>query len=253
MQIEIHSNSAATGRAAAARAATLIKQIIAEQNSCRLVFATGASQFELLAQLTATPLPWDKISGFHLDEYLGLPFNHPASFCNYLQQRVVSKVPLQNFHFINGLTENPQAECERLNQLVSTAPIDLALIGIGENAHLAFNDPPADFDTTSPFIVVGLDEACRRQQLGEGWFPELDAVPRQAISMSIQQILAARHLICTVPDARKAVAVAAAIEGPVTPQVPASILRRHPALDLFLDYDSASLLKHSGHRKEHHE
>lgn len=249
MQIEIHSNSAATGRAAATRAAVLVNQIIAQQNSCRLVFATGASQFELLAQLTATPLPWSKITGFHLDEYLGLGPDHPASFCNYLQERVVSKVPLQTFHFINGLTKNPERECERLNQAIATATIDLALIGIGENGHLAFNDPPADFETTSPFIVVQLDEACRRQQLGEGWFPSLEAVPRQAISMSIRQILAARHLICTVPDARKAVAVAAAIEGPETPQVPASILRRHPALELFLDLESASLLKHAAHRE----
>lgn len=250
MPIKIHSNSASTGRAAATRAATLINQIIAQQNSCRLVFATGASQFELLAQLTAMPLPWSKITGFHLDEYLGLAPDHPASFCHYLQERVVSKVPLQTFHFINGLTDNPERECERLSQAISTAPIDLALIGIGENGHLAFNDPPADFESTSPFIVVELDEACRRQQLGEGWFPTLEAVPRQAISMSIQQILAARHLICTVPDARKAVAVAAAIEGSETPLVPASILRRHPALDLFLDLDSASLLQHSAHHED---
>ncbi|MFM7565033.1 MAG: glucosamine-6-phosphate deaminase [Planctomycetota bacterium] len=250
MPIKIHSNSASTGRAAATRAATLINQIIAQQNSCRLVFATGASQFELLAQLTAMPLPWSKITGFHLDEYLGLAPDHPASFCHYLQERVVSKVPLQTFHFINGLTESPERECERLSQAISTAPIDLALIGIGENGHLAFNDPPADFESTSPYIVVELDEACRRQQLGEGWFPTLEAVPRQAISMSIQQILAARHLICTVPDARKAVAVAAAIEGPETPLVPASILRRHPALDLFLDLDSASLLQHSAHHED---
>ncbi|MFM7116765.1 MAG: glucosamine-6-phosphate deaminase [Planctomycetota bacterium] len=249
MPIKIHSNSASTGRAAATRAATLINQIIAQQNSCRLVFATGASQFELLAQLTAMPLPWSKITGFHLDEYLGLAPDHPASFCHYLQERVVSKVPLQTFHFINGLTESPERECERLSQAISTAPIDLALIGIGENGHLAFNDPPADFESTSPYIVVELDEACRRQQLGEGWFPTLEAVPRQAISMSIQQLLAARNLICTVPDARKAVAVAAAIEGPETPLVPASILRRHPALDLFLDLDSASLLQHSAHHE----
>lgn len=252
MQIEIHTNANAAGRAAADRAAAMINQIVANQGTCRLVFATGASQFELLAQLTAKPLPWNKIIGFHLDEYLGLAADHPASFCHYLQQRVVSKVPLQRFHFINGTAENSQRECERLNQLIQVAPIDLALIGIGENGHLAFNDPPADFETTTPFIVVELDEACRRQQLGEGWFPTLDAVPRQAISMSIQQILAARHLVCTVPDARKAVAVAASLEGPETPQVPASILRRHGAIDLFLDEDSASLLKAPGNLGEHH-
>jgi len=252
VQIEIHTNSAATGRAAADRAAALINQIVANQGTCRLVFATGASQFELLSQLTAKPLPWNKITGFHLDEYLGLVPDHPASFCHYLQQRVVSKVPLQKFHFINGTAENALHECDRLNQLIRAAPIDLALIGIGENGHLAFNDPPADFETISPFIVVELDEACRRQQLGEGWFPTLDDVPRHAISMSIQQILAARHLICTVPDARKAVAVAASFEGPETPRVPASILRRHGAIDLFLDEDSASLLKEPGNREDTH-
>lgn len=245
MHIHILSAAKTCGSAAANHAATIIEQTIARQGSCRMVFATGASQFDLLAELIKHPLDWHLVSGFHLDEYLGLGPDHPASFCHYLQQRLAAHVTLREFHWIDGLAAIPQAECERLSCLIQAAPIDLALIGIGENGHLAFNDPPADFQTTSPFHVVQLDEACRRQQLGEGWFPSLEAVPTRAISMSIPQILAARRLICTVPDARKAQAVAAAVEGPETPLLPASILRRHPAIDLFLDPYSASLLRNT--------
>lgn len=243
MHIQILPDAKSCGHAAANRAATIIAETIASRRYCRMVFATGASQFDLLAELVTRPLDWHSISGFHLDEYLGLGPEHPASFCHYLQQRLASRVTLREFHWIDGLARNPQAECERLSRLIQAAPIDLALLGIGENGHLAFNDPPADFQTTSPFHVVQLDEACRRQQLGEGWFPNLEAVPKTAISMSVSQILAARYLVCTVPDARKAQAVAAAIEGPETPWLPASILRRHAAVDLFLDRDSASLLQ----------
>lgn len=247
MKIQILSDSPACGTAAANRAEAIIRETVASQGSCRMVFATGASQFQLFAELAGRELPWPAVCGFHLDEYLGLGPTHPASFCHYLRERLVSKAALGEFHFINGLASNPAEECRRLSRLIEAEPIDLALIGIGENGHLAFNDPPADFESKVPFQVVQLDEACRRQQLGEGWFPTLDAVPRQAISMSIGQILAARRLICTVPDLRKATAVAAAIEGPETPWCPASILRRHPDLDLFLDGASASLLS-PGHR-----
>jgi glucosamine-6-phosphate deaminase len=248
VKIQTLSNAKTCGTAAANRAAGIIGEAIANQGSCRLVLATGASQFDLLAELLTRPLPWHLITAFHLDEYLGLSPDHPGSFCHYLQQRVTSLVTFRDFHWIDGLTKNPQAECERLSQLVQAQPIDLALIGIGENGHLAFNDPPADFETTCPFHVVQLDEACRRQQLGEGWFCNLEAVPTQAISMSIQQILAARRLVCTVPDLRKARAVAAALEGPETSWLPASILRRHQAVDLFLDRDSASLLRSAARR-----
>jgi glucosamine-6-phosphate deaminase len=245
LKLHVLRDATSTGKAAAARATALLRARLETHDSCRLVFATGASQFALLEALLAEPLPWHRITAFHLDEYLGLSPEHPASFCNYLQQRVASKVKFAEFHFINGLTPDPGSECERLSQLVSVAPIDLALIGIGENGHLAFNDPPADFQTRVPYHVVELDEACRRQQLGEGWFTTLEQVPTRAISMSIQQILSSHRLICTVPDTRKAKAVAAAIDGPESPQLPASILRRHPALDLYLDAGSASLLKDS--------
>lgn len=243
MHIHILPDSAGVGKAAANRVESIIRETVARQGQCRVVFATGASQFELLTELIGKPLPWGAVTGFHLDEYLGLLPDHPASFCNYLRQRVSAQVNLREFHFIDGMAMEPEQECERLARLVQAAPIDLALIGIGENGHLAFNDPPADFETTVPFHIVRLDEACRRQQLGEGWFPELDAVPQKAISMSVQQILAARQIVCTVPDARKAIAVAASLEGPETPLVPASILRRHPAVDLYLDRDSGCLLR----------
>ena len=242
MNIQILPDSKSCGRAAADRAAAIIGETITAQGSCRLVFATGASQFELLAELMTRSIRWDLVSGFHLDEYLGIGPDHPASFGHYLQQRVTSRVTLREFHWIDGQTTDPEVECARLSRLIQLAPIDLALIGIGENGHLAFNDPPADFETTRPYLPVQLDEACRRQQLGEGWFPNLAAVPTTAISMSIHQILASRRLVCTVPDLRKAPAVASALEGPESPNLPASVLRRHPAIDLFLDPDSASLL-----------
>lgn len=198
----------------------------------------------MLQDLTAAAgIAWEKVSGFHLDEYLGIDDRHPASFCRYLRERIVERVPIGDFHWINGKTPNPLDECRRLATAIAGHEIDLALIGIGENGHLAFNDPPADFDTDEPYLVVDLDERCRRQQVGEGWFQSLDHVPRQAITMSIRQIMNARAIVCTVPDARKAEAVAAAMEGPLTSDVPASILRQHPQATIYLDPDSARGLK----------
>jgi glucosamine-6-phosphate deaminase len=211
------------------------------------VVATGSSQFEVLAALLAVPsIPWDRITIFHLDEYVGLPADHPASFRRYLRERFIQQLPARPaaFHEIDGQAD-PRAECRRLAALVPAGEFDLAMIGIGENAHLAFNDPPADFDTTACYLVVGLDEACRRQQVGEGWFPDMAAVPTQAISMSVRRMLAARTLICSVPDRVKAEAVRASIEGPLTPEVPASILRQHPDCRLHLDSHSSALLRPS--------
>ena len=187
------------------------------------------------------PIAWPKITAFHLDEYIGLPASHPASFRKYLKERLADKVPLQQFNYVNG-EGDPVRECERLKQLISRSPIDVAFIGIGENGHLAFNDPPANFDTEEPYIQVQLDEACRNQQLGEGWFTTLDQVPREAISMSIQQIMKSKNIICSVPDQRKARAVRNSLREPISPMNPATILRQHPATWLFLDKDSASLL-----------
>lgn len=244
MNIYVCNTKDELGRAAAEHGAQRIRDAISANGTARIVVATGASQFEMLAHLVTLPdIRWDKVTAFHLDEYIGLPITHGASFRKYLWERFVSKLPLPlaAFHFIDG-EDDAQAECRRLNALIAAAPIDAAFVGIGENAHLAFNDPPADFDTEEPYIVVDLDEACRRQQLGEGWFSSLDDVPKQAISMSIRQILKSRCIVASVPDARKAEAVRASVRGEVTPLVPASILQRHPDCTIYLDPASASLL-----------
>ncbi|UCD53473.1 MAG: glucosamine-6-phosphate deaminase, partial [Phycisphaerales bacterium] len=232
------------GTAAAQAAAEGIRQAIAEKGQANLILATGASQFEMLEALTAASgIDWSKVIMFHLDEYIGLGPDHPASFRKYLKERFVDRVgPLQAAHFVDGDTTDPAAECTRLGDLIRNHPIDVACIGIGENGHLAFNDPPADFNTDEPYLVVDLDERCRKQQLGEGWFPTLDDVPRRAISMSIRQILRSERLIVTVPDERKATAVAGALTGPVTPDCPASILQEHGNCSLFLDEPAASQL-----------
>ena len=244
MHLETYPDAAAMGAAAAARGAAALRAAIADRGAANLVVATGASQFEVLAALVAQPdLDWSRVTGFHLDEYLGLPLAHPASFRGYLRERFASRVPLAAFHELNGEAADPDAERRRVGALLTARPIDVAFVGIGENGHLAFNDPPADFDTEEPYLIVDLDAACRRQQLGEGWFDSLDAVPTRALSMSVRQILKSRTLVCSVPDARKAAAVRDAVEGPVTPAVPASILRTHPDCTLFLDEAAASLLK----------
>jgi glucosamine-6-phosphate deaminase len=244
MELHIFDSKQELGRAAACRAAELIREAIQRNGAANIILATGASQFEVLAGLVAAEgIAWDRVTAFHLDEYIHLPESHPASFRRYLKERFVERLPgrLAAFHPIQGEAD-PETECQRLAALIARQPMDLALIGIGENGHLAFNDPPADFQTQQPYLVVELDETCRRQQFGEGWFPTMDAVPGRAISMSIRQLMKSAHLICSVPDLRKAGAVRAAIEGPVTPQVPASILQEHPAVAVFLDRESASLL-----------
>lgn len=233
----------AMGQQAARDGAALIRAALAKRGSANIVVATGASQFEVLAALVQEPdIDWSRVTGFHLDEYLGLPMTHPASFRKYLKERFVDRVPLGTFHYVNG-ESNAQAECDRLGNLIRSAPIDVAFVGIGENGHLAFNDPPADFQTEEPYLVVHLDDACRRQQLGEGWFPSFDDVPCQAISMSIRQIMKSGSIVCSVPDQRKAEAVRNTVEGTVTPDVPASILQQHPDATLYLDRAAANLLK----------
>ena len=195
------------------------------------------------ALVAEADIEWNRVTGFHLDEYVNLSLDHPASFRLYLWKRFVSQLPLpmRQFHFLNG-EGDCEAECARVGAEIQQHPIDVAFVGIGENGHLAFNDPPADFETDRPYLVVDLDDACRRQQLGEGWFPTFDDVPQQAISMSVKQILKSKVIVCTVPDERKAQAVKGAVEGDVVPDVPASILQTHGATTLFLDRDAASLL-----------
>lgn len=244
MQISILPDSESLGQAAAKAGANALRTALEESGHARLILATGASQFSVVKNLLKEPdIAWHHVTLFHLDEYLGLPLTHPASFRKYLSDRFVKQlpVPLAAAHWIDG-EANPDDERKRLNALIQEGPIDVAFIGIGENGHLAFNDPPADFVTEESFIVVNLDEACRKQQLGEGWFPSLDDVPKRAISMSINQIMKSRAIICSVPDQRKAVAVKNALTGPVTLQVPASILQQHDNAKLFLDPFSSSLL-----------
>jgi glucosamine-6-phosphate deaminase len=234
------------GSKAATAGAERIRRARAARGEAFIIVATGTSQFEMLGALVAEPgIAWSRVTAFHLDEYAGMSMDHPASFRRYLKERFVDRLPepIGRFHLIDA-EGDAAAECRRLAGLLSTIDIDVAFVGIGENGHLAFNDPPADFETEEPYIVVELDEACRRQQLGEGWFHDLDAVPEQAISMSVRQIMKAATIICTVPDERKAGAVAGALDGPVTPHLPASILQRHPDCHVFLDIHSASRLSH---------
>ena len=236
------------GHKAAGDGATLIREAVARRGRANIILATGASQFEVLFELVAADrIDWGRVTVFHLDEYLGMPISHPASFRKFLKERFVDRLPqsLAAFHYLDGEAD-ASAECGRVGAILAEHPIDVAFIGIGENGHLAFNDPPADFRTDEPYLVVELDEACRRQQLGEGWFATLDDVPRGAISMSIRQIVRSAAIICSVPDRRKAEAVRAAVEGPVTPDVPASILQEHARATIYLDRESASLLRESG-------
>lgn len=243
MEIHIYDEKQAMGAAAADEAAAGLNAAIRARGEANLILATGASQFEMLESLVTQDVDWSKVTVFHLDEYIGLPEAHPASFRKYLKERFAAQVPaLGQFYYVNGEAADPEAECRRLGEIIRQHPIDVACIGIGENGHLAFNDPPADFDTEAPYIVVNLDEACRRQQLGEGWFPTLADVPSQAISMSIRHIMKSQMIVCTVPDTRKAGAVQRAVEGPVTNQLPSSILQVHPRCHLYLDEPAAALL-----------
>jgi glucosamine-6-phosphate deaminase len=230
--------------AAAGNAAEAVRDAIRARGRASIILATGASQIEMLGCLTAAEgVDWSKVAMFHLDEYIRLGQDHPASFRKYLSERFVEEVGnLKAAHFVDGDADDPRQECKRLGEIIKKHPIDAAMIGIGENGHLAFNDPPVDFQTEEPYIVVDLDEKCRKQQLGEGWFETLEQVPRRAISMSIRQIMKSARLIVTVPDRRKAEAVKNALEGPVRPQCPASILQRHGRCKIFLDSESARLL-----------
>ena len=244
MEVLAFATKTEMAAAAAARAAVALRGAIAARGRAHVIAATGASQFEFLDALVRTPgIDWPRTAFFHLDEYVGLPESHPASFRRYLKERIVDRVHPGAFHFIDGEARDPEAECRRVGEVLARHPVDVAFVGIGENGHLAFNDPPADFETEEPYIVVTLDEACRRQQLGEGWFARLEDVPARALSMSIRQLLKSREVLCVVPDARKARAVRDCLQGPVSRDHPASILQRHPRTAVFLDAASAALLE----------
>lgn len=245
MNIILHPDKQTLGRAAAKQGADAIRAAIAHRGKAEIIVATGASQFEMLQHLVAEDVDWSKVTAFHLDEYVGLDVTHPASFRGYLQERFVAPIAtLGEFIAVDGNAPDLKAEISRLNARLARAEIDLCFAGVGENCHLAFNDPPADFDTDAPFLVVDLDAACRQQQFGEGWFPTLDAVPTQAVSMSVRQIMKARQIILSIADTRKAAAVKAALEGPVTNLAPASILQTHGTVSVHLDPEAAQLLAH---------
>ena len=243
MQLRKFSDKKSLASAAAARAATVIRHSIAERKKARIIAATGASQFEFLEALTRiADIDWQRVEMFHLDEYMGLPETHPASFCKYLRERLIDKVGIGEYYLLSG-TDDPAHVMKEVGEQLQREPIDVAFVGVGENGHLAFNDPPADFDTREPYAIVTLDEPCRRQQLNEGWFPTLEDVPKQAISMTISQILKAKEILCIVPDARKAQAVKDCFEASVSPMAPASALQNHANTTIYLDAASSSMLR----------
>jgi len=242
LDIRVFDTKAEVGQAAARDAARIINEAIDERGAAFVIAATGASQFEFLDALVQQKIDWARVVYFHLDEYVGLPESHPASFRRYLKERLASPIHPKAFHFLDGEARDINQECRRVGDLIAQQTIDVAFVGIGENGHLAFNDPPADFETEEPYLVVNLDETCRQQQVGEGWFKSIAEVPTQAISMSIKQIVKSRNLLCIVPDQRKAEAVRASVTLAVSPLRPASILQQHEHVTLYLDHQSSSLL-----------
>ncbi len=242
MQIKTYVDRSTMSTAAARHAAQALRAAIAAGGGARIVAATGASQFDFLEALTAAPdIDWTRVEMFHLDEYVGLAIDHPASFRKYLLERLIRKTGMTRYHLLDG-EQDAARVADEVGREIGQAPIDVAFVGIGENGHLAFNDPPADFTTERPYLIVTLDAACRQQQVGEGWFASIEEVPSQAISMSVRQILKSHEIICVVPDARKAGAVKDCIDGEVSPMAPASILQTHPNTTIYLDRDSAALL-----------
>jgi glucosamine-6-phosphate deaminase len=241
--LKVFGDRTTLGRAAADQAAGAIRRALGERDRARIIAATAASQREFLDALTsARGIDWTKVEAFHLDEYIGLPISHPGSFRKMLLEQLIRKTGINRYHLLDGDATDPAGVVCQVGKDLASAPVDVAFLGIGENGHLAFNDPPADFETEDPYLIVTLDEACRQQQVGEAWFADISQVPKQAISMSVRQILKARELIAVVPDARKAQAVKACFAGEISPMAPASILRQHANATVYLDKQSASLL-----------
>ena len=244
MKIHVDSTAEQMGNRAAQETARRIRAAVQANGVCRILLSTGASQFEMLDALTKMEdIPWNQVVMFHLDEYVGMPMTHPASFRKYLKERFIDKVHPGAYFFVNG-EGDIQKNIETLTKEIRKAPIDVALVGIGENGHIAFNDPPADFETHEAYIVVNLDKRCKKQQLGEGWFATMADVPNQAISMTVYQIMQSKAILSVVPGLRKAQAIQNTLEAPqVTNRIPATKLREHSDWELFLDSDSASLAK----------
>jgi glucosamine-6-phosphate deaminase len=243
MLVRIFNSRESLGEAAAEQAAAAIRRAIAANGQARIIAATGTSQAAFLNALTKLDgVAWAKVEAFHLDEYIGLPITHRASFRKILLEQLMQKAGIVNYHLLEGDAPDPDEVIRRVGKQLASSPIDVAFLGIGENSHIAFNDPPADFETEDPYIMVELDEACRRQQVGEGWFADISQVPKRAISMSVRQILKAKELVVVVPESRKALAVKACLEDAISSLAPASILRTHPHATVYLDRDSAALL-----------
>lgn len=243
MVLNVFNDKISLGKAAAQKAADSIRSAIRDRGQARVIAATGTSQLEFLAALAeSTDVDWGRVELFHLDEYIGLPATHPASFRKILLERLVNKAGIAKFHPLDGDARDLSEVIRQVGKALASAAVDIAFVGVGENGHLAFNDPPADFETAEPYLIVNLDEACRRQQVGEAWFGDISQVPKQAISMSVRQILKAREILAVVPESRKAHAVKACFEGEISPIVPASILRTHANANVYLDKESASLL-----------
>ena len=243
MLLRVFEDRVSLGQAAAEQAANAMRRALAEREFARIIAATAASQLEFLDALTKMPrIDWSRVEAFHLDEYIGLPISHPGSFRKMLLEQLVKKTNLSRYHLLDGDAVDPAEVARREGKALASAPIDIAFLGIGENGHIAFNDPPADFKVEDPYIIVNLDEACRRQQVGEAWFADISQVPKQALSMSVQQILKAKEILAVVPDRRKAEAIKKCFEGEISPMAPASILRTHSNTTIYLDNASASLL-----------
>ena len=235
MEIRICKDRYELGKSAAKFVANAINEVIAEKGVARIALSTGASQFDTLASLIEEKVDWSKVEMFHLDEYVDLPETHGASFRKYLKEKFTTKVSLKAAYFVDGTEENRKALCEK----ISESPIDVGLIGIGENAHIAFNDPPADFDVEDPYIVVNLNDTCKNQQVGEGWFATADDVPKQAVSMSVKQIMKCKKIVSCVPYAVKADAVLKTVSGELSNLVPATMLKTHSDFTLYIDCESA--------------
>ncbi|MDQ2711072.1 MAG: glucosamine-6-phosphate deaminase [Acidobacteriota bacterium] len=240
--VRILQTSDELAQSAAHHAAESLRALLERQGSVRLLAATGASQLAFLDALTASrDLDWQRVELFHLDEYVGLGVDHPASFARYIKEKIVDRTGIVRYHLLDG-ERDPHASVTETGREIVSKPVDLALVGIGENGHLAFNDPPADFETEDPYLIVELDELCRHQQVGEGWFASIEDVPKRAITISVKQLMQAREIVCIVPDRRKAMAVRACLDGPVSPLAPASLLRLHPNTTIYLDRHSSALL-----------
>jgi glucosamine-6-phosphate deaminase len=243
-RVYVYPSKLETSEAAAHEAASILRSALAKRGSARIIVGTGNSQLDLIRALVEAPgLDWSRIEVFHMDEYVGMAEEHPASFHRWLKTYLVDIVHPGKVRYMEGTAPDTAQECERYAALLHSAPIDVCFIGFGENGHIAFNDPGvADFH--DPFAVkrVAMDERCRRQQVGEGHFPTIDAMPKEALTLTCPELLRAEHWICTVPDSRKAEAVKNALTGPITEACPSSIVRTHPAAAVYLDADSASLL-----------